>query len=121
MFCRSFSKCYFLRAMRSILCVVLENAVRSPTRPLAGEALSKAGHHPAGVAIGYYHNSRVEPRVFEPLSSAVQERLNTIGVVRQCLKMPANERIFLTAYHGSSPLFARVGVNNLHSTVPEIR
>ena len=39
----------------------------------------------------------VEPRGFEPLTSAVQRRIHNVVAVRGCSVNPANERIFSTA------------------------
>ena len=37
--------------------------------------------------------SRVEPRGFEPLTSAVQSQIHDVAVVRRCSKIPANKHI----------------------------
>ena len=60
-----------------------------------------------------YHIQRVEPRAFEPLTSAVQRRMHNIVVVRGCSEVLANKHILPWAL---SPVFAWVGVNWCRST-----
>jgi len=50
----------------------------------------------------------VEPRGFEPLTSAVQSQIHNVVVVRCCLRMPAKSCIFLWE-HPCSFAAVRVG------------
>ena len=53
---------------------------------------------------------RVEPRGFEPLTSAVQSQIHNVVVVRRCSEIPAKSRIYLWKHSWCSPLFVWVGV-----------
>jgi hypothetical protein len=44
-----------VRAMRAVLCDVLENAALLTYHVAGREALSKVGHHATGVSVGFYH------------------------------------------------------------------
>src|SRR5215217_406833 len=61
---------------------------------------------------------RVEPRGFEPLTSAVQSQSHNVAIVRQCSKSAAKSRIYLQEY---SCMFAVVRVGWCTTGVNETR
>jgi hypothetical protein len=64
------------------------------------------------------HILRVEPRGFEPLTSAVQSQGTIVAGVRGCSEMPAKSHICLRKY---PPLFTVVRVGWCTAGVPQLR
>jgi hypothetical protein len=73
------------------------------------------------IVLGNYDDvdiSKVEPRGFEPLTSAVQSQIQNVVVVRRCSKTPANKHILSSR---SSCLFADVRVGWCTTGVQDVR
>src|SRR5918997_4641434 len=64
------------------------------------------------------YSMRVEPRGFEPLTSAVQSQGTIVAGVRCCSERPAKSHICLRKY---SPLLAIVRVGWCTTGVPQLR